>query len=90
MFGSELDPEIGFLPWLVQQIAAPAVPLMWAIVTASVPPALGTYAGTYVGQPLEIAIEIVWSFVIGWGLAFALALAVRHVFPSASRSGKGV
>jgi hypothetical protein len=90
MFGSEVEPEIRFLPWLAQQIAAPALPLMWALLTASVPPALGTYAGTYVGQPLEIAIEILWSFVIGWGFAFALALAVRRVFPSASRSGKCV
>jgi hypothetical protein len=63
---------------------------MWALLTASVPPALGTYAGTYVSQPLEIAIEILWSFVVGWGWAFALALAVRRVFPSASRSGKWV
>jgi hypothetical protein len=90
MFGSEVEREIGFLPWLAQQIAAPALPLMWVLLTASGPPALGTYAGTYVGQPLEITIEIVWYFVIGWGLGFALALAVRCVFPSASRSGKWV
>jgi hypothetical protein len=90
MFGTKLKPEIAFPPWLAQQLAAPAIPLMWALLTASVPPALGTYAGTYVGQPLEVAIEILWSLVIGWGLAFALALAVLRVFPSASRSGRWV
>lgn len=90
MFGTELGRDDGFAPWLVQQIAAPLVPLLWALLTASVPPALGKYAGTYTGQPLEIAIEIVWSFVLGWGWAFALAIAVRRVFPSASRSGKWV
>jgi hypothetical protein len=90
MFKTELEGESGFLPWLAQQIAAPFVPLMWALLTANVPPALARYAGSYTGQPPEIAIEVLWSFVIGWGLAFALALAVRYVFPGASRSGKWV
>lgn len=90
MFGIELRSDDEFLPWLAQQIAAPFVPLLWALLTASVPPALGRYAGTYTGEPLEIVIEVLWSFVLGWGLAFALALAVRRVFPSASRSGRWV
>jgi hypothetical protein len=90
MFGIELRSDDGFAAWLIQQIAAPLVPFVWALLTASVPPTLGRYAGTYVGQPLEIAIEIVWYFVLGWGLAFALALVVRRVFPSASRSGRWV
>ncbi len=90
MFGIELRSDAGFLPWLAQQITAPLVPFMWALLTASIPPALGRFAGTYTGQPLEIGIEFGWSCGLGWGLALALAIAVRRVFPSASRSGRWV
>lgn len=86
MFANEVKPDNGFLSWLLQQIAALTVPVVWSLASSSL---VGTL-WQKMTEPLQILVGIALYFVVGWGLAFALAVGVHRRFPGAMPAGEWV
>jgi hypothetical protein len=84
VFQTEVRDDYSFVSWLTQQIAAVAIPLALAGITAGT---ITDYFNQGFGFPMGIFGEVVWYTFFVWGNGLYLALLVHRFFPRAATEG---
>jgi hypothetical protein len=86
MFRTEVTDDFSFTPWLLQQVAALMIPVIWSLITADVPVILEIQL-TY---PIGKIGAILWYALFIWGIGLGLALLVSLLSTRASFTGRWV
>jgi len=86
MFDTELTDGYSFPSWLVQQIAAVAVPAIVGLLTSG----LAEHIEERRGYPLSVIANVLWYTFFVWGIGFYLGLLVYRLAPRAATVGRWV
>jgi hypothetical protein len=78
-FRTEIAPEIGFLSWLLQQIAAPLPLVLWALLVNAIEEAVA-----------RNGFDLFLYLPAGWTLSFFFAVLIRRIVPEAEAAGRRI